>query len=101
MKMFIRPFLLFAAIMSTALATALAAGPTNAFFPFCIDWHDSKKRGFEEQAQMLKELGYDGVGHIWLDKVEERLKTLDDARLRLFQITMQVNVATDKQPYDV
>lgn len=70
------------------------------FFPFCIDWHDAKKRSFEQQAQMLKELGYPGVGHIWLDKVEERIKTLDAAQLRLFQITMVVEVGPGKTPYD-
>ncbi len=56
--------------MNMKLITTLAAGwlaisnLTNAaeqktypFFPFCIDWHDAKKRGFEEQAVMLKELG--------------------------------------------
>ena len=69
-------------------------------FPFCIDWHDAKKRSFEQQAEMLKELGYPGVGHIWLDKVEERIKTLDAAGLRLFQITMVVEVAPGKTPYD-
>ena len=83
-----------------ATATATAAAPTNAFFPFCIDWHDAKKRTFAEQAVMLKELGYPGVGHIWLDKVEERIKTLDAAGLRLFQITMAVDVAPGKTPYD-
>ena len=72
----------------------------NPFFPFCIDWHDAKKRSFKEQADMLKELGYDGVGHIWLDKVAERLKTLDDNGLKLFQITMKVNIAPDKPAYD-
>lgn len=70
------------------------------FFPFCIDWHDSKKRGFEEQAVMLKELGYEGVGHIWLDKVAERIKSLDDKGLKLYQITMVVEVGPDKQPFD-
>lgn len=70
------------------------------FFPFCIDWHDAKKRSFEQQAVMLKEIGYDGVGHIWLDKVAERLKSLDDAGLKLFQITMVVEVGPGKQPYD-
>ena len=73
----------------------------RAFFPFCIDWHDAKKRSFEQQAQMLKELGYPGVGHIWLDKVEERLASLDAAGLRLFQITMTVDLAPGKTPYDV
>ena len=70
------------------------------FFPFCIDWHDAKKRSFEQQAEMLKSLGYDGVGHIWLDKVAERLKTLDAAGLKLYQITMTVDVAPGKQAYD-
>ena len=50
----------------------------HAFFPFCVDWHDAKKRSFAEQAAMLKELGYEGVGHIWLDGVPEWLKTLDE-----------------------
>lgn len=78
-------------------ATTLADYP---FFPFCIDWHDAKKRSFEEQAVMLRELGYPGVGHIWLDKVEERIRTLDAAGLKLFQITMGVDVAPGKTPYD-
>jgi len=70
------------------------------FFPFCIDWHDAKKRSYEQQAVMLKELGYDGVGHIWLDQIAERLKTLDESGLKLFQITMVVEVGPDKKPCD-
>jgi hypothetical protein len=46
--------------------------------PSAFDWHDAKKRSFAEQAAMLKELGYEGVGHIWLDGVPEWLKTLDE-----------------------
>jgi sugar phosphate isomerase/epimerase len=90
---------LFSAAFTTSGAGALPAA-TNAFFPFCIDWHDAKKRTFEQQARMLKELGYPGVGHIWLDEVEERLKTLDAAGLRLFQITMVVDLAPGKPPCD-
>jgi len=70
------------------------------FFPFCIDWHDARKRSFQEQAVMLKELGYDGVGHVWLDNLAERVKTLDEAGLKLFQITMTVDFAPDKPAYD-
>jgi len=99
MNLLIRSSLPVAVSFLALLSTVVAAGPTNAFFPFCIDWHDSKKRNFEEQAQMLKELGYDGVGHIWLDKVQERLKSLDDVGLRLFQITMKVDLAANP-PYD-
>jgi sugar phosphate isomerase/epimerase len=82
------------------IVKGLAAAPHQPFFPFCIDWNDSKHRTFPEQAQMLKELGYDGVGHIWLDKVEERLQSLDAVGLQLFQITMVVDVGHGKTPYD-
>jgi sugar phosphate isomerase/epimerase len=95
---------LFSAVLTaslTLLGGASAADPdAYPFFPFCIDWHDARKRTFEQQAAMLKELGYTGVGHIWLDKVEERLKTLDAAGLKLFQITMVVEVAPGKKPFD-
>jgi len=79
---------------------ARAAEKVYPFFPFCIDWHDAKKRSYQEQAVMLRELGYDGVGHIWLDGVAERLKTLDAAGLKLYQITMAVDVTPGKQAYD-
>jgi sugar phosphate isomerase/epimerase len=87
-------------LSSLARDQALGGLKEYPFFPFCIDWHDAKKRSFAEQADMLKELGYEGVGHIWLDKVDERIKTLDAAGLKLFQITMTVTLAEDKPPYD-
>jgi sugar phosphate isomerase/epimerase/HEAT repeat protein len=88
-------------VRTPALDPAIAAeAKPFAFFPFCIDWHDAKKRSFQEQAVMLKELGYEGVGHIWLDGVADRLKTLDQAGLRLFQITMTVDISPGKTPYD-
>jgi sugar phosphate isomerase/epimerase len=83
-------------------AQGATAGAADAypFFPFCIDWHDAKKRTFEQQAAMLRELGYDGVGHIWLDKVAERIRSLDEAGLKLYQITMTVDLTPGKPPYD-
>jgi len=97
-RSFVTSSVLAASFLAVAVAAATAAA--GAFFPFCIDWHDAKQRSFEEQAPMLKELGYDGVGHIWLDRVAERLKSLDDVGLRLFQITMTVELAPDKAPFD-
>ena len=90
-------FVLSLALLSLANAAQEKAYP---FFPFCIDWHDAKKRNFQQQAEMLKELGYDGVGHIWLDGVADRIKTLDAAGLKLYQITVALDVAPGKQPYD-
>ena len=81
-------------------APGAAGAAASAFFPFCIDWHDAKKRTFEEQAVMLRELGYEGVGHIWLDGVGERLRSLDAQGLRLFQISVKVSLAPGDEPYD-
>jgi sugar phosphate isomerase/epimerase len=94
-------FQLLTAVCFVSLAAVRAAELCPyPFFPFCIDWHDAKKRSFEEQATLLKELGFEGVGHIWLDKVAERLKSLDQAGLKLFQITMTVDLAPGKPAYD-
>ena len=49
---------------------------------------------------MLKELGYDGVGHRRLDHVAERLKTLDAAGLKLYQISIVVRRPPGKPAYD-
>jgi sugar phosphate isomerase/epimerase len=100
---------LHALALSTLLAFSLLPGPWAKaadpprrydLFPFCIDWHDARKRSFAEQAAMLKELGYPGVGHIWLDGVAERLQSLDAAGLRLYQITMTVDLTLGQPPYD-
>lgn len=89
------------AVASLAAFTLSAGAAPNPFFALCMDTHDAKKRSLSEQAGLLKELGYDGAGHLWLDQVPERLKTLDDAGLTLFQIYLRVDVSPGaKQPYD-
>lgn len=89
-------------VMLLGLASFAAAEGLKdyPFFPFCFDMPDAKNRTLEQQAAMLKELGYEGAGHIWLNKVDERIKTLDAAGLKLYQITMAVNMAEGKPPYD-
>ena len=86
---------------SPAAEGASAAAEAPAFFAFCMDTHDSARRSPEQQAQLLRELGYDGAGHLWLDELAERVTTLDAAGLRLFQVYLQVNIAPDMaSPYD-
>jgi len=77
-----------------------AKGSAYPFFALCVDTHDAKKRSLEEQAAMLKELGFDGCAHLWLGGVAERLKTLDAAGLKLFEVYIQVSVEPGKAPYD-
>jgi len=91
------------AFLALAAAVPLRASASleNPFFALCMDTHDEKKRNLVAQAKMLKELGYDGAGHLWLDQVAERLSTLDGAGLKLFQIYMQIDLGPKaKAPYD-
>jgi sugar phosphate isomerase/epimerase len=89
------------AAVSSIGAAAARAKFDNPFFALCMDTHDAKKRNLAEQAAMLKEAGYAGAGHLWFDKVDERLATLDAAGLKLFQIYMQIDLKPGaKAPYD-
>jgi sugar phosphate isomerase/epimerase len=92
-----------AALTAVWLAMTAGAGAASTwpFFAFCMDTHDAKKRSLQEQAGLLKELGYDGCGHLWLDQAAERLQTLDAAGLKLYQVYLRLDVAPDaKQPFD-
>jgi len=71
------------------------------FFALCLDTHDEKKRTLPEQAALLKQLGYDGAGHLWLDQVGARLQTLDAVGLKLFQIYLRADLSPGAHPpYD-
>jgi len=88
-------------LTAVLLAAQCAWAADFPFFALCMDTHDARKRNLEEQAQMLKELGYAGAGHLWLAGVEQRLATLDAAGLRLFQIYLSLNIdPKGKDPYD-
>lgn len=76
-----------------------AARPGNPFFAFCMDTHDAKKRTLQEQAEMLKELGFDGAGHVGLENVPERLRTLDSAGLKLFLLGLRIDLTAEDRPY--
>lgn len=73
--------------------------PAHPLFAFCMDTHDAKKRTLAEQAEMLKGLGFDGAGHVGLENVAERVRTLDAAGLKLFLVGLRVNLAAKDQPY--
>jgi len=91
-----------ASILGVGAADINPAGTLpNPFFALCMDTHDARKRTIEQQAELLKQLGYDGAGHLWLEQVPERLRTLDAVGLKLFQIYIRIDVAPEaKQPYD-
>jgi len=79
---------------------SFAAEEAFPFFALCMDTHDSKSRTLQQQAELLKELGYDGAGHLWLDNVKERLAALDTQGLKLFQVYVRTSIAPGSDPYD-
>jgi sugar phosphate isomerase/epimerase len=71
----------------------------SPFFPPCMDTHDEKKRTIEEQNEMVRDLGFDGVAHLWLDGLPERAASAKKTGLKIFQIYFQVDLAAE-QPFD-
>jgi sugar phosphate isomerase/epimerase len=89
-----------------AEATPPSAPPkdsgTPALYGFCMEIFDARKRPLPEQTQLLRELGFDGVGYpLWLDdSLEKNLRTLDDAGLKLYLVYATVKVKSDGPVYD-
>ena len=53
--------------------TAEQSEGSPPFYAFCFDTHDAQKRSLEEQAAMLKQLGFDGAGHIGLENIRQHV----------------------------
>ena len=77
------------------------AGP-NPFFALDTATKDANHKTAEEQAQMLKELGYAGIGpgYEGVALLAETLKQLDQRDLELFAVYTGINIDPDGQAYD-
>jgi sugar phosphate isomerase/epimerase len=92
-----------------ALNVAFAAGaaqPAAAppLYAFCVELGAPglKPRPLEEQAALLKELGFDGGGYpLWFgDELDKNLATLDQAGLKAYLFHTQINLKTPEKPFD-
>ena len=77
------------------------AGP-NPFFAMDTGAKDANHQTAKEQVQMLKELGYDGIGigYNGVKELSKMLEELDKNGLRLFAMYFGVNIDPDQQKYD-
>lgn len=77
------------------------AGP-NPFFAMDTATKDDKHKTATEQAQMLKELGYPGIGigYAGVDALTEMLRELDQRDLQLFAVYTGINIDPGAKPYD-
>jgi sugar phosphate isomerase/epimerase len=81
----------------TPAALAAPAATANPLYGFCIETHDARKRTLPEQAALLRELGFDGVGYpLWLNgSLAENLRILDEAALPVYLMFTAVSVQPD------
>jgi sugar phosphate isomerase/epimerase len=79
-----------------------AAGWAPKLYAFCMGMPGKARRTIPEQAEMLRELGFDGAGYpLWLgEELEKNLGTLDAAGIDVFMLYTSVNLKPDKPPYD-
>lgn len=104
--MFVKNLRPFAAVLTLCFSVTLLASvaaeeskPKWQFFAF----DNGTGRGevpLDEQAQMLKEAGYDGVGYSGLKRIPEMLEALDRQGLRMFTVYTPMNLDPNKPPYD-
>lgn len=75
------------------------AGP-NPFFAMDTGTKDDKHQTAKEQVEMIKELGYDGIGPTGDAGLAEMVQELDKNNLRCFAVYMGVNIDPNQQKYD-
>ncbi|MDR1958350.1 MAG: sugar phosphate isomerase/epimerase [Planctomycetaceae bacterium] len=76
-----------------------AAKKTYPFFALCMDTHDAKHRTIEQQSEMLHKLGFDGVAHLWLEGLPERVASAKKHSLKVTQVYFRVDLSATP-PFD-
>ena len=71
----------------------------NPFFAMDTATKDDKHKTAKEQVEMVKELGYAGIGCTAGKGVGEMLEELDKNGLRLFAVYLGANIDADQQKY--
>jgi sugar phosphate isomerase/epimerase len=74
------------------------AGP-NPFFTFDNAAQDDKHKTAKEQVEMVKELGYAGIGGRAGKGLKEMLEELDKNDLRMFAVYLGANIDADQKSY--
>jgi len=72
------------------------AGLTNLFFAMDTGTRDQDHQTAKAQAEMLKELNYDGIGYSGFNNIEQMLEELDKNDLKMF--ATYFNVLIDPAP---
>lgn len=87
------------ACLSLSACTAPQPALTNPFFAMDTGT-DRKNLSAAEQAQMLKDLGYDGIGYSGIDGIDEMLAELEKRDLKMFNTYLGVSIDPDSRKYN-
>jgi len=87
---------------TSAPAPRAPAARAPKLYALCMEISDAKQRTIPQQAEMLRSLGFDGVGYpLWLDEsLETNLRTLDKAALEVYLLYTSINLGPSVPPYD-
>ena len=80
--------------------TAQPQGLGNPFFALCVGTHDPAYSTPDQQAKLLKQLGYDGMAHVWLDGLPAAIRAVDENGLKLSQVYIRASLVPGKPEYD-
>lgn len=72
---------------------------SNPFFAFA-NGVEPERLSLEEQARLLKQLGYDGIGWEGIEQIPEMLAALDRQGLKMFSVYVAASVDPGRPPYD-
>ncbi|MDR2642723.1 MAG: sugar phosphate isomerase/epimerase [Planctomycetaceae bacterium] len=95
---FLTNILVFAGVIVGDEVGGVAKGK-YPFYALCMDTHDAKRRNIEQQNEMLRELGFDGVAHLWLKGLPERVASAKKNSLKVMQVYFAVNLSANP-PFD-
>lgn len=94
-------------LMVLTASHTLAAPPAKApppLYVYCLEMGvpGVKQRSIPEQAKLLKEMGYDGISGLFLldPKLDEYLRAIDEAGIKLHMLQLSLNVDPTKPAYD-
>ena len=91
---------LFAGFLAACGIASAAAPDARPFFAFDNGVGRDVGMKPEQQARILADLGYDGIGYTGVSNVPAMLEALDAHGLKMFSTYLKVDLASETSPYD-
>lgn len=100
MKTLMKSIVIFFNILCFTVNLYAQESQDHPFFVFNNGVEDEQYDTPEEQAELLKSLGYDGMEKKGIDGLAETLEALDRHGLKLYTMYLNIDLDNEEQPYD-